>query len=94
VDQAWVLGAQVRRAEAEPLGGTGGEVLYEDIRPGDQCLDGPLAGIGLQVEGDRLLGPVEPDEVRGHPLDRLVIVAGEVARAGALHLDDPGAQVG
>jgi len=89
-----MLGTQIRGAETEPLGRAGGEILHEDVCRGDQCLHRPLARIGLQVEGNRLLGPVEPDEVRGHPLDRLVIVAGEVAQTWALHLDDAGTEVG
>jgi hypothetical protein len=55
--------------------------------------DGP-ARAGLQVQGQRLLAAVEPDEVAGQALDRLVVVPGEVASPRPLDLDDPRSQVG
>ena len=48
----------------------------------------------LEIEGERLLAPVEPDEIGREALDRGVVGAGEVAPAGPLDLDDFGAEIG
>src|SRR5439155_12987930 len=48
----------------------------------------------LDVELDRLLAPVEPDEHARQAGHLRVVVAGEVAGGGPLDLDDPGAEVG
>ena len=48
----------------------------------------------LDVERQAFLGAVEPDEVRGHALDRLVVVAREIADLGPLDLDHARAEVG
>ena len=87
-------GAQRPGVEPEPVRRAGREVLHEDVRPVDQ-LRHHLARLGtLEIEGQRLLRAVEPDEVARQPLDRRVVAAGEVADDGALHLDDPRPEVG
>ena len=51
----------------------------------------------LEVQRDRFLAAVAPDEVRGETarsVDDVVVVAGEVTAVGVLHLDDAGAEVG
>jgi hypothetical protein len=54
-----------------------------------------LASVLLfQVEGDRLFGAVDPDEMAGKPLDDGIVRAGEVPLPRALHLDYPRAHVG
>src|SRR5690606_8016600 len=40
-----------------------------------------------------LLRTIRPDEIRGQPLDPLVVAAGEIADARSLDLDDAGAEV-
>ena len=47
----------------------------------------------LDIERERLLRPVEPDEVRRLALHRRVIRTCEVTHTGALDLDDAGAQI-
>src|SRR5581483_9433416 len=47
----------------------------------------------LGVEGDRLLAPVQPDEVAGLAAHGRVVSAGEVAGSRPLALDHPGPQV-
>ena len=54
-----------------------------------------LGGLGvLHVEREAFLGAVGPDEVRRQAAHALVVAAREVADAGALDLDDAGAEVG
>ncbi len=91
-----------REAFDELLGGesvAGGrarrEVLHHDVGPGEQPLQRLGAARVAEVQRDRLLAPVEPDEVRGQFAEhRVVVVAGEVTAARVLHLDGAGAEVG
>src|SRR5690606_992811 len=55
--------------------------------------DVPAARV-LEVEGEGLLGAVEPDEVAGLTVHGGVVAAGGVAAARPLHLDHPGAAIG
>jgi hypothetical protein len=51
----------------------------------------------LEVQRDRFLAAVAPDEVCGEtawPVDDVVVFAGEVTAVGVLHLDDAGTEVG
>ena len=51
----------------------------------------------LEVQRDRFLAAVAPDEVRcetAWAVDDVVVVAGEVAAVGVLHLDHASAEVG
>src|SRR3954452_20416468 len=50
----------------------------------------------FEVERDRFLAAIAPDEVRGEatwPIDDVVVVTGEVTAVGVLHLDDPSTEV-
>ena len=89
-----VRGPQLGRRQPEPPGGAGGEVLDEDVG----LLEQPPqhdAGVGvLHVEGQRLLRPVQPHEVRREPPRRRVVAPREVAHPGPLDLDDAGPEVG
>ncbi len=72
----------------------GSEILDEHValrNQGAQDLDG--FGL-LEIEGERLLAPVEPDEIGREALHGGVVGAGEIAAAGALDLDDFGAEIG
>jgi hypothetical protein len=55
--------------------------------------DLPAARV-LEVEGDRLLAAVRPDEVRGQSVDGGVVGPREVTAVRALHLDHAGAEIG
>ena len=89
-----MLCPQLVCAEAEASGRAGGQVLDEDVGPGHEAAQDLFGLVLPQVQGQRLLGAVEPDEVAGHALDRFVVTPGEVPYAGALDLDDPRAEVG
>ena len=93
-DQVGEIGLQAGVVEAEPLDRAGRQVLDEDIGPLQQLRQDLLTGRGLQVERQRLLRAVGPGEVAAQPEGGGVIVAGEVAAAGPLDLDDAGAEVG
>jgi hypothetical protein len=81
--------------QPEPADRARRQVADEYVRPGDQRVERGPPVTGLQVERDRLLGPVEPDEPAGKSVTgRVVVVPGEVPAAGAFDLDDAGAEVG
>ena len=80
--------------ETEPPRGAGGEVLHEDVGLRHELAERLLGVFLLEVEGEGLLGAVEPDEVARHAVDGPVVGSGEVAGAGALDLYDPRAEVG
>ena len=82
------------RTESEPLDSARTEVVQEDIRTGQQTPEDVAAALGLQIDRDRLLAAVEPDEMAGESADRMVVAAGEVTAVDALELDHPGAEVG
>jgi len=63
------------------------------VRLGDHRPEQRAVARIFHVEDDRLLPPVQPDEVRRLPVHRPVVPAREVA-AGALDLDNPRPQVG
>ena len=89
-----MLPPQLLRPEPEPPGGPGRGVLHEDVGPGHEPAQRPLRLVSLEVEGEGLLGAVQPDEVAGHALHRLVVAASEVAHPRTLDLYDAGAEVG
>src|SRR5579884_3413448 len=99
VDQARVLLPECLVADTQALGETRFEVLDHDVGGADEVLvDGPALGLG-DVEGDRLLVAVEAQVVSGVLLAGLVAfdgrhLAGRIALAGALDLDDFRALVG
>jgi hypothetical protein len=86
-------GQQAGRAQPEAFGRAGRQVLHEHVGPGQQRGHDRAAVVALHVELDRLLAPVQPDEVAGLAEHRRVVAAGEVAGPGPLDLDHPGAQV-
>ncbi len=86
---------QRRGVQPEP-GGRAPRARFcdEDVGTGEQSLqDVPSLG-RLQVQGQGLLGAVEPYEVAGLAVHGGVVATGEVAASRALHLDHPGAEVG
>ena len=82
-------------AQAEARGGAGREVLHHHVGLLEHQALEHLGGFGvLDVERQALLRAVGPDEVRGQAAHARVVAAREVADAGALDLDDAGAEVG
>jgi hypothetical protein len=66
-DQTGVAGLQLLGAEAGASGRARGQVLEKDVGVAQQLPgDREASGI-LDVEGERLLVPVRPDEVGAHP---------------------------
>ncbi len=93
-DQSRTRRAQSRGSEAEPIRRAGREVLQEDVGRVDEPLDDPAPFCRRQVDRNRLLRPVQPDEVGAAALDGVVVFAGEVAAVDPLDLDDASAQIG
>ncbi|MCD6054843.1 MAG: hypothetical protein K0Q96_2035 [Rubrobacteraceae bacterium] len=89
-----MLSPQLFCAEAEASGRARGEVLDEDVGSGHEAAQDLFGLLLSQIQGQRLLGAVEPDEVAGHAHDRFIVTPGEVPHAGALDLYDPRAEVG
>src|SRR5690606_25407114 len=95
-DEAGVQLVQPPDREAEPVEDARPEVLHEHVGVPDQPLQGVPAVAGLQVEGDRLLVPVDRQVVGADALppgERRAPAAGLVP-AGLLDLDHPRAEVG
>jgi hypothetical protein len=96
VDEAGLQLAQRVIAEPEPLHHSRPEILDDDIGGAQQAAEHLLAGLALEIDGDRTLAGVLGEERRPH--QRLVEggigaeLAREIAHAGRLHLDDLGAQ--
>ncbi len=85
---------QLGGAEPEPVGGARREVLDEDVGAFQEPVQDLPAPRVLQIQGEGLLGPVQPHEVAGLPVHGPVVAAGEVAVARAFHLDDARPEVG
>ena len=93
-DQFGSLRTQFVGAKTQTFGGAGCEVLQEDVGAVDQAPHDATALLGLEVDGERLLAAVEPDEVRSGAVDDVVVAAGEVAAVDAFDLDHARAEVG
>src|SRR5215208_7997924 len=94
VHQPRVLSPQLFCAEAESCGCTRGEILDEDVGPSHEAMQDLFGLVLPQIQGQRLLGAVEPDEVAGHAHDRFVVTPGEVPYAGTLDLYNSRAEIG
>jgi hypothetical protein len=92
-DQLRSARPQLPGLQPQPLGRPGREVLHEDIRLRRQALHDRASLARLQVDGDRFLAPVEPDEMRARAVDHVVVATREIAPVDPLHLDHPGAEV-
>src|SRR5882672_4885861 len=86
--------AQVRRRRPETVRCAGGKILYEDVRALEQLREHAGASRLLDVERQRLLGSIQPDEVTRQSLDRRVVTAREIAAVGPLDLDHARAEIG
>src|SRR5690606_5445550 len=92
-DQARIALAQALRAEARALRRTDREVLDPDVRLRQQPVQQGGVGRVLDVDGERLLAPVQPDEIGAEAVDIVVVIPGEVAVL-PLQLDHARARVG
>src|SRR6185503_21184575 len=80
--------------QTKPLRGAWREVLHEHIRPFQQAMQYRAGLPVLEIEREALLRPVAPYEMRTQATHAFVVGAREVARAGTLDLDHPGAEIG
>ncbi len=85
--------AQVLRAKSEAIGGARRKVLHEHIGAFEQTGQHILGFRAFQIEGQRFLRPVQPDEMAREPMHGGVVRAREVAVDRPLDLDDPRPQV-
>ena len=91
--QARVPRPQFGGAKAHAPRGAGSQVLDEHVGARDHALKQREIGRRLEVQRDRFLAAVDPDEVGGLAVDRAVVAACEIA-FGSLDLDDTRARVG
>ncbi len=88
-----MAGAQFRRIEAGAGGGARREVLHEDVGARQDAAQKRRVGRVLDIENERFLAAVEPQEIGAPAMRDVVVAAGEVALL-ALDLDDPRAGIG
>ena len=91
-DQPGVAGAQIGRQSSEPRGRAGREILHEDIRALAQTRQHGVGVRTLQIERQRFLRSIQPDEITRQTADGGVIAAREVAAVRPLDLDHPRAE--
>ena len=93
VDDAGVGRRDGGVVEPEPRQGAGAEVLQHDVGAGDQLArDREVVGV-LEVEGDRPLVAVDPEEVRRHAVAHRGLPGAGVVALRALDLDHLGTEV-
>ena len=80
--------------QAETRGGARSEVLQHHVGAADETVEDFRCVRVFQIKRDAALTAVQPNEEAGLTMHETVVSAGEVTLAGALDLDDIGAQVG
>ena len=70
---------QFGRIETRARGRAGRGVLYEYVGARDHAVEQRLVPILLDVERDRLLAAIEPDEIARKPQPGAIVEAGEIA---------------
>ena len=93
-DELRMRGAQGVGAQAHARGGAGREVLHQHIGLGHEGFERRQRRGLFEVEREAFLGAVDPGEMRRHAVHARVVGAREIARTGALDLDDARAEVG
>ena len=86
--------ASIVTSEADTFGGAWRQVLYEDVGARQQLVQDRRCLRPLEIERQRLLRPIQPDEMARHAVDRRVVGSGEIATGRPLDFDDPGAEIG
>ncbi len=87
-----MIAPQFLDGETELLDRAGFQILNEDVGAGDHRRQQRLV-LGLaEIEHDRFLAAIEPDEIAAFAVNQIVIAAGEVALR-PLDLDDARAGV-
>ena len=91
-DEARISLAQILRCEAEARDGAGRQILNEDIGLGDHAAQDGLVALLRQIETDRLLAAIEPDEISALSVDVVIVATGEITLR-PFHLDHPRAGI-
>ena len=94
-DEPGIVSHERVPAQVEPVDRTGSEVLDDDIRLADEAMHEVTTSLGLEVDGEAALVPVDGEEVGADAVCRPRWAPGAqiVARARPLDLDDVGAEV-
>ena len=85
-NQRRMLLQKIFESESHAFHRAGGEVLDKDVSLGDHCGEYRLVGGILQVEANRFLAAIQPDEIGAVAIHQRIIPPGEIA-LGALDLD-------
>ena len=93
VDEAWVPVEQLARIEAEVAHRAGPQVLDDDVRARGQPPEHVLPCLGLEIERDAALRPIEPHEVAALAVHHRLEPAREIATARILDLHDVGTEI-
>ena len=93
-DQSRKALMQRLEGQAHARGGARRQVLHQHVGLGQELVEDLGSGVLFHVQAQAFLRAVGPDEMRGQPIDPLVVAAGEVAGTGPLDLDHPCAEVG
>ena len=81
-------------AKTQAIHRTGREVVHEDVGARNQLCDDFSCFGALQVERERFLRPIEPDEITRQAFHARVVPACEIAGARSLNFDNARAPVG
>ena len=93
-DQPWISAAELRRSQPETIRCSRRQILHEHVGAAEQAREHVSRLVALQIERQRFLPSIQPDEMTRQPAHRRVVRAGEVARAGALDFDHARAEIG
>src|SRR4029453_13497927 len=92
-DQPRMHRQQRVRAQTQASRSAGREILDEYVSARDEPGEDIFRCRMLDVEGEALLGAIQPDEVRAQALHRRVVIAREIAYLRPLDLDHASAQI-
>src|SRR5262249_29836769 len=85
--------AQARHGEAEFADGSGFKVLHKHIGLRQHGLEQRLVLGFAEIEHNRLLAAIEPDEIGAFAMDNMIVIAREIA-LGPFDLDHSRARIG
>ena len=81
-------------AQSQPSGGSGREVLHQDIGAADQVVQHGSGRWLLDVQGDAAFASVEPDKMAADAIHIIIVGSGEITFSGPFDLDHVGAHIG
>src|SRR5262245_56038924 len=83
-DEPGMACAQLRGAESKPVRGARREVLHEDVGTLDEPRQDLLRVAMLYIERETFLRAIDPDEMRGEPVDGVIVMPRRIAGVGPL----------